>query len=200
MKVHKVLIKPMTPENAKGLGRVVKDFKTAEVDVVPWPARGWRPVARGDERGVSHGIFETRWRGEVLYGRADNFETEYVVGWSRDPEAPRKDTVEGPRDRLFVGLVNYHPDGGQVFFSRNRKPFLLLLGKPGDDVKPEDFVALQSDGSVGFHIGSDVWHKAPFTLTEADVFDRKQGNVHACIECDFPNEQGLYLSVPLPKP
>ncbi len=42
--------------------------------------------------------------------------------------------------------------------------------------------------------------QAPFTTADMDVFNNKRGKVHACVECDFPNEQGPYLPVPLPNP
>lgn len=203
MKFHQVPVKPMTPANARGLGRVIDDFDAAEVAIVAWPQAGWRPVTRGKEGGITQGAFKAAWRGEVLIGVSDSFETddfhtEYVLGWSRDPAVADPDAVAPTRDRILVSLINYHPDGGQVFASRHRRPFLLLLAPPSDDVKPEDCVALHSDGSVGFHIDPGVWHQAPFTLAQEDVFENKQGRVHAVVECLFPEEQGLYLSVQLP--
>ena len=202
MRIHPVPVKPMTPENAHGLGKVIDDFAAAEVAIARWPQPGWRTVKRGNEGGITQGTFRAAWRGDVLFGLSDSFEvddfhTEYVLGWSRDPAEADPQAIEPPRDQILVGLINYHPDGGQVFASRHRRPFLLLLAPPGDDVAPEDCVALHSDGSVGFHIDPGVWHQAPFTLAGDDVFDNKQGRVHAVVECVFPEEQGLYLSVPL---
>ena len=48
--------------------------------------------------------------------------------------------------------LNYHPDGGQVFFPVERVPFVMLLALPGDDVRLEDFVAFYFDGSIGLQI------------------------------------------------
>jgi ureidoglycolate lyase/seryl-tRNA synthetase len=76
-------------------------------------------------------------------------------------------------------------------------PFVMLMAKPSDDVQPSDFVAFHSDGSLGFHVDAGVWHQAALTAADADVFDNKQGAVHACVLCDFPDEFGVYLSVPL---
>jgi hypothetical protein len=193
----------MTPANARGLGWVVDAFVAAEVAIVAWPQAGWRPVTRGKEGGITQGAFKSAWRGELLIGLSDSFEvddfhTEYVLGWSRDPAVADPDAVAPAREQILVSLINYHPDGGQVFASRHRRPFLLLLAPPGDGVKAEDCVALHSDGSVGFHIDPGVWHQAPFTLAQEDVFENKQGRVHAVVECLFPEEQGLYLSVQLP--
>ena len=90
MKLHQVPVKPMTPANARGLGRVVDDFDAEDVAIVAWPQAGWRPVIRGKEGGITQGAFETAWRGELLIGLSDSFEvddfhSEYVLGWSRDP-------------------------------------------------------------------------------------------------------------------
>ena len=202
MKIHPAPVKPMTPENAVGLGRVIDDFEAAEVAIVRWPQAGWRAVKRGDEGGITQGAFKAAWRGELLMGlsdsfEVDNFHTEYTLGWSRDPAEADPHAIDPRRERILVSLMNYHPDGGQVFASRHRRPFLLLLAPPGDDVKPKDCVALRSDGSLGFHIDPGVWHQAPFTLAAEDVFDNKQGRVHAVVECVFPEEAGVYLSVPL---
>jgi hypothetical protein len=202
MRIHQVPVKPMTPENARGLGRVIDDFEAAEVTIVPWPQQGWRAVSSGDEGGITRGAFKSAWRGELLMGVSDNFEvdnfhTEYILGWSRDPAEADPRAIAPAREQILVSLINYHPDGGQVFASRHRRPFLLLLAPPGDDVRAADCVALHSDGSVGFHIDPGVWHQAPFTLAEEDVFENKQGRVHGVVECIFPEEQGLYLSVPL---
>ena len=169
MKLYQVPVKPMTTANAFGLGKVVDDFDAAEVDIVAWPQPGWRSVTRGNEGGITQGAFKATWPGELLTGHSDNFEvddfhTQYVLGWSRDPDLADPDAVAPACEQILVSLINCHPDGGQVFASRHRQPFLLLLAQPGDDVKPEDCVALHSDGSVGFHIDPGVWHQAPITL------------------------------------
>ena len=139
MKLHQVPVKPMTPANARGLGRVIDDFDTAEVAIVAWPQAGWRPVTRGKEGGITQGAFKAAWRGEVLIGVSDSFETddfhtEYVLGWSQDPAVADPDAVAPAREQILVSLINYHPDGGQVFASRHRRPFLLLLAPPSDEI------------------------------------------------------------------
>ena len=202
MPYYEVPLLPMTRKNAKGLGRVIRDFNRAKVSIVRWPQKGWRPVERGNEGGVVDGSFTTSWQGDFLVGcsdnfEVDNFETHFVVGCSVDPAHANRTKATGPRDRVLVEMINYHPDGGQVFFSKNRRPFILLLAPPGDDVAPEDCVALRSDGDVGFHIDPGVWHQAPITLASEDVFFNKQGRVHGEVTCFFPAERGLYLYVPL---
>ena len=46
-------------DSLEGYGRLVDDYDTTEIEIVPWPAQGWRPVdpGTGDEGGttdVSH--------------------------------------------------------------------------------------------------------------------------------------------------
>lgn len=199
LKAFDVPVLPLTPDNAAGLGHIVSDFKEAEVEIVRWPASGWRSVTEGRGGGVTEGSFDMSWHGDILTGNNKGVERSYILGWSRDPEVASPTAKNPERTRVLTREANYHPDGGQVFFSRNRTPFVLLLAKPGDDVRPDDFVALHCNGSLGFHIDPGTWHQAPFTLGTADSFDNKQGRVHACVVCDFVEEFGGYLSVPWPK-
>ncbi|MEC9466099.1 MAG: ureidoglycolate lyase, partial [Myxococcota bacterium] len=96
--------------------------------------------------------------------------------------------------------ANYHPDGGQIFFHRDGEPFVALLAKPGDDIRPEDFVAFYFDGSFGVQIFPNVWHQPLFPRDDGMVFNNKQGRVHACVSVDFIGEFQTYLAVPLTPP
>ena len=51
-----------TPETLSGYGRLVDDYAGAEIEIVTWPAAGWRPVdpGTGNEGGVTEGLFEFR--------------------------------------------------------------------------------------------------------------------------------------------
>ena len=44
------------------------------------------------------------------------------------------------RSRYLLWHCNYHPDGGQLFFPLEKRPFVVPLALPGDDVQPKDFV------------------------------------------------------------
>jgi ureidoglycolate hydrolase len=101
--------------------------------------------------------------------------------------------------RVLLWHCNYHPDGGQLFWPLDGKPFVVPVAPPGDDVKPEDFVAFWSDGAHGIYIRPDIWHEGPFPTgpTGGRYFD-KQGKVHARISCDIAREFGVFLGVPLP--
>lgn len=197
--IVEVPLKPITPETFEGFGRVVSSFDEADVDIVTWPAPGKRPVERGTGRGggVTSGPFEMEWKGDVCHAENHAVNGKYVTGWSCPPDQATEEP--GPRNRTYVLTheANYHPDGGQVFFSRNNEPFVALLALPKDDIKPEDFVAFYCPGNFGIHINAGVWHQPLFPISDRVTFDDKQGAVHACIRVDFVEEFGVYLKVPL---
>ena len=135
-----------------------------------------------------------------MHARNHAVDGNYVTGWLTDPATASVKSLDADPSRVLVREANYHPDGGQIFSPRDRKPFVALLALPGDDVSPADFVAFYCDGSFGIHIDPNVWHQPLFPLGERIVFDDKQGRVHACVACDFVKEAGVYLSVPLREP
>jgi len=191
-----------TPQALAGFGRLVEDYAGTEIEIVTWPASGWRPVdpGTGNEGGVAEGIFEFWWAGEVFYGRNHAVDDQYLLGWSRPPEEASEEALEPERNRLLIWHANYHPDGGQLFFPRQPVPFVAPLAPPGDDITPEDFVAFYCDGSQGLYIHPGVWHEAVIPLAAQGSFDDKQGKVHARISVNFTEEFGVLLSVPLGRP
>lgn len=116
-----------TPETLEGYGRLVPDYERCKVEIVRWPAQGWRHVDTdtGDEGGTTEGIFEFWWQGDMLYGRNGAVGDTYLFGWNRDPAAALETRNNAPRDRVLIWHANYHPDGGQVFFPREGKPFVV---------------------------------------------------------------------------
>ena len=191
-----------TPQSLEGYGRLVDNFATAAIEIVRWPAQGWRPVDpdTGDQAGTTEGTFSFWWKGEVLYGRNEAVGDSYLLGWARDPREASETAVNPDRSRVLIWHANYHPDGGQIFFPQNRIPFVVPLALPGDDIQPAKFVAFYCDGSAGLYIHPGVWHEAVFPLAEAAAFDDRQGRVHARVSCDFSREFGRYLAVPLRTP
>ncbi len=185
-----------------GFGCLVSAPDAVAIEIVPWPAQGWRPVdaGTGEQGGTTEGTFEFWWEGEVMHGRNNAVRDSYVLGWSRDPALAAAPVEPPPRTRVLIAHANYHPDGGQLFFPLAPTPFVVPLARPGDDVRPQDFVCFYFDGSQGLYIHPGVWHEAVFPLAErAEFFDR-QGRVHARVSCDFPREFGVYLNVPLSPP
>lgn len=196
-----VIATPETFED-KGYGVIESSFEAATVDIVVWPKQGWRDVVpgTGDEGGITQGEFIFTWEGDMAVARNHAVDGHYVTGWFTDPATASFDHQPTDRSRLLVREANYHPDGSQIFFPKDGTPFVALLALPGDDVKPEDFVAFYCDGSFGIKIHPNIWHQPLFPVAEHAVFDDKQGKVHACIAVDFIEEFSTYLSVPLPTP
>jgi len=187
-----------TPVSVMGYGRLVDDYRTHPVEIVRWPAQGWRPVDSdsGDEGGTTEGTFQCQWKGDVLYGRNDAVDGHYVLGWSCDPSLATEDSGEDEQDQVLLWHANYHPDGGQLFYPLDGQPFVVPVALPGDDVQPEDFVALWCDGTQGLYIHPNIWHEGVFPSRNGRFFD-KQGKVHARVSVDFAREFDCLLRVPL---
>ncbi len=196
--VHPVPLVRATAEALAGLGRIVTAYDPTDVQIVPWPRPGWRPLVAGTgvEGGVVSGLFEMAREGELLYAHNHAVARRYVTGWYADPATARADAEPQRRDRVYTHEANYHPDGGQIFWPHAGAAFVALLAPPGDDVRPESFRAYLFEG-VGVHIDPGVWHQPVFPVGDAAVFDDAQGRVHACVSVDFVGEFGCYLEVPL---
>jgi len=189
-----------SPETVEGYGTLVERPEDVDIEIVRWPASGWRPVDEdsGNEGGWVEGTFFGDWHGDVLYGRNDAVSGHYVLGWSTsDPATARTDEKTCERSQVILWHLNYHPDGGQLFFPQQRKPFVVPVALPGDDVQPEQVIALWCDGSRGLYIHPGIWHEGIFPVTDSQSFLDRQGRVHARVSCDVAAEFGVYLSVPL---
>ena len=187
-----------TQESLAGYGKLVAHPDDIEIEIVRWPAQGWRPVDpdSGDEGGVAEGEFIGRWNGDVLYGHNAAVDGHYVLGYGTEP-AHAEEGHSRPPERLMLWHANYHPDGGQLFFPRLNKPFLVPLAKPGDDVQPSDFVCFYCSGDAGLYIHPNVWHEGIFPIEGEHHFLDRQGAVHARVSVDFPKEFGCLLDVNL---
>jgi ureidoglycolate lyase len=191
-----------TDDSLKGYGCLVDDPQRFPIEIVRWPAQGWRPVDAnsGDQGGIAEGIFEFWWKGEVLYARNNAVGDSYLFAWSTWPEEAREDVIHSPGERALIWRANYHPDGGQLFYPVHGESFVVPLALPGDDVTPERFVTFWCDGSSGLYIHPNVWHGAIVPLDQhAELLDR-QGRVHARVSVDFVKEFGCYLAPPMRPP
>ena len=181
-----------------GFGQLIDDPYQHRIEIVRWPAQGWRPVDddSGDEGGTTQGVFVSEWRGDVLYGRNEAVDGHYVLAYADEPtraeEAHRR-----PPERMLLWHCNYHPDGGQLFFPLDRMPFFVPLALPGDDVQPEQFVCFRFDGTQGLYIHPNVWHEGVFAQSGTQRFFDQQGAVHARVSVDFAREFGCLLEAPL---
>ena len=192
-----------TNQNLKGYGYLVNDFDQCEIEIVTWPKQGWRNIEEGtgNEGGTTEGPFETWWEESILYGRNNAVEHKgeydkdgrYLLGYSSDPDdSSNKFTSEDPK-QIYIWHVNYHPDGGQLFFPEDNKPFISPLALPGDDIQPDNFKAFYFNGSQGLYIHPNIWHEGVFPTKGRATFKGKQGKVHARVSIDLHEEFNSYI-------
>ncbi len=197
--LHQVPLIVADRHSVKGYGKLVSDPDKLDIEIVRWPAQGWRPIDEdtGDQGGTVEGVFCGEWDGDVLMGANDAVGGHYVLGWSCDPQCAQRQRASVPRDQILLWHFNYHPDGGQLFYPLEKHPFVVPAALPGDDLKPENVVALWCDGSQGLYIHPGIWHEGIFPVHDKQRFLDRQGKVHARVSCDFAQEFGVYLKVPL---
>ena len=201
--LHDVPLIVATDESVQGYGVLVEHPDDIEIEIVRWPATGWRQVDEdsGDEAGWVEGTFHGEWQGDVLFGRNDAVSGHYVLGWSTtDPAASRTDRQTAGREKVMLWHLNYHPDGGQLFFPKDKSPFVVPVALPGDDLAVEQVIAFWCDGSRGLYIHPGIWHDGIFPVSDHQQFLDRQGRVHARVRCDLASEFGHYRCVPLTAP
>ena len=196
---HETPLLAASDENLEGYGCLVDDPTSHPIEIVQWPAQGWRAIDAntGDQGGVTEGLFEFQWHQGSLFATNNAVGDSYLFGWSDWPDELA--TVSAQRERALIWRANYHPDGGQLFFPVNGAAFVIPLALPGDDIAPEKFVSFFCDGSRGLYLHHNVWHGAVVPLEDEAAFLDRQGRVHARVSVDFAKEFGCYLSVPLPQ-
>jgi len=201
-RVHETPLIAATEKTLEGYGMLVEDPRGFPIEIVRWPAQGWRPIDEnsGNQGGVTEGVFEFCWKGGVLYARNNAVGDSYLFGWSNWPEEAAKDGAGTPRERALIWRANYHPDGGQMVYPIRGQSFVVPLALPGDDVSPDRFVTFWCDGKRGLYIHPNVWHGAFVPLDDHAEFLDRQGRVHARVSVDFPKEFGCYLGAPLRRP
>ncbi len=194
---------PATNESLKGYGYLIDNFENSEVEIVTWPKQGWREIdgGTGNEAGSTEGSFETWWEGNILYGQNNavqhnsDYEVDgkYILGYSTPPNTPSKSKVFSFPNKIYIWHVNYHPDGGQLFYPLKKGPFVSPLALPGDDIKLENFKAFYFDGSKGLYIHPNIWHEGVFPVKEKSSFMGRQGKVHARVSIDLLEEFNKYI-------
>jgi len=201
-RAHETPLVLATDESLKGYGCLVDDPKAFPIEIVRWPAQGWRPVDAnsGDQGGVTEGLFEFCWKGATLYARNNAVGDSYLFGWSTWPEEAANAGAAQSRTRALIWRANYHPDGGQLFYPLRGQRFVVPLALPGDDVTPEKFVSFWCEGGRGLYLHPSVWHGAVVPLDDEAEFLDRQGRVHARVSVDFVKEFGCYLAVPMRRP
>jgi len=191
---HEVPICRATEDSVKKFGKLVPDFHAEQIEKMTWPKpSGWRKIMddSGNKAAVAEGDYVIEWKGDLVHAFSVATDAKFVTA---------RGVNDGPEGRkaIFVRDANYHPDGGQVFFSKSKRPFVMLMAPPvGDDIKLENFTAFWFDGSSGFNISPFVWHQAPYSVDDVMVFNNKQSSVFACVEMDTVMEFKKFLKVPL---
>ncbi|UTW13667.1 ureidoglycolate lyase [Marinobacterium rhizophilum] len=196
---HEVPLIRATNTALQGYGYLVEDPDCCEIEITRWPQQGWRPIdsGTGNEGGWVEGTFCCHWQGDVLYGENAAVAGNYVLGWTADPATASKDCQTVPRSQVLLWHMNYHPDGGQLFYPLDDKPFVVPLALPGDNLTPDKVVAFWCDASHGLYIHAGVWHEGIFPLAQSQRFLDRQGRVHARVSADIGQEFGVYLACPL---
>ena len=215
VEVHDVPIVRATQESLGGFGKLVHDpenftVENGSFEIVPWPHAGWRSLdpGTGDEGGTTEGAFRLFWHDGNLFGENLALSTtanKYLLGLGALPSQTTE--IHSPQDKadlptvdhVYVWYSDYHPDGGQMFYSKH-SPFVANLAPAlGDTIKPEDFTAFYVEAGMGLYIHPGVWHNAVYVKPEhapTDIFGR-QGKVHARISVRWAEEFNKVLRVPL---
>ena len=201
-RIHETPLVAASAESLAGYGRLVDNPREFPIEIVPWPAQGWRAIDAntGDQGGVTEGLFEFKWKGETLYARNHAVGDSYLFGWSNWPEEAAAERPVRPRERALIWRANYHPDGGQLFYPLKGQSFVVPLALPGDDVTPGKFVSFWCDGRSALYLHPNVWHGAIVPLDDEAEFLDRQGRVHARVSVNFVTEFGCYLGAPLRRP
>ncbi len=200
-RVHDTPLVVASPASLEGYGLLVDEPRTYPIEIVQWPAQGWRAIdpKSGDQGGVTEGLFEFCWKGATLYARNHAVGDSYLFGWSTWPEEAASSSGRA-RERALIWRANYHPDGGQLFYPLDGQSFVVPLALPGDDVTPQSFVTFWCDGARAIYLHPNVWHGAVVPHEDEARFLDRQGRVHARVSVDFVREFGCYLGASLRRP
>ena len=191
-----------TNESLKGYGYLIDSYENSDIEIVTWPKQGWRDIdeGTGNEAGSTEGSFDAWWDGSTLYGQNNavqhnsDYEVDgkYILGHALPPGSNPIAEYTLP-EHIYIWHVNYHPDGGQLFYPSIKSPFISPLALPGDDVQVGDFKAFYFDGSQGLYIHPNVWHEGVFPIQEKSSFQGRQGKVHARVSIDLQKEFKKYI-------
>jgi len=110
----------------------------------------------GDEGGTVEGVFDAFWEGSTLRALNSAVDGDYLLAEAAGPPLDGEPWLAG----FTIGHLNYHPDGGQLFFPLDPGAFVVPLALPGDGITPADVVAFWFDGTQGLYIHPEIWHRA----------------------------------------
>ena len=192
-----------TNKSLEGYGYLIDSYEDSDIEIVTWPKQGWREIDKGtgNEAGATEGSFDTWWDKSTLYGQNNavqhnskyDKDGKYILAYSSPPDTITKNQEYKTPDEMYIWHVNYHPDGGQLFFPSKPGVFISPLALPGDDIRAEDFKAFYFDGNKGLYIHPNIWHEGVFPIEEKSSFMGRQGKVHARVSIDLKKEFNKYI-------
>ncbi|WP_165228952.1 ureidoglycolate hydrolase [Aquisphaera insulae] len=198
---HEVPLVRATPVTLARYAVLVDDPDAFPVELVPWPALGWRPV--DPDTGLGGGLVSTRLdvrrEGDLVLAREDEDRAEdRVIGWAA--------RVGEGVPAVLLRAASYQPDGARLIVPLDPGPYVVVLAMPGDDVAAGDFVGFLVESGRALSIAPGVWCGADAAYPAADAdrdhgrFLVRRGRVRARISCDLAEEFGVVLAVPLRPP
>ena len=103
-RVHETPLVAASDNTLQGYGCLVDVPESFPIEIVRWPAQGWRPIDEnsGDQGGVAEGVFEFWWKGETLYARNNAVGDSYLFAWSNWPEEAITDGPAKLRQQALV--------------------------------------------------------------------------------------------------
>jgi len=203
--IYDVPIIKATNESIKGYGKFVHDFKNERVINNTWPKekklilhegeyKYTRSVDKntGNEALPTNGIFKSYYDKNYCYSTNTSVNNgEYIIGVK-----PNNET----KNCIYTREMNYHLCGGQVIKNKDKIPFLLLLSKANDFIKPTDCFLFYFEGDVGFQIYPNIWHQPLYPIINHNnlcITFNSQCSVHSCVTCDFLKEHNTLLRINL---
>jgi hypothetical protein len=215
VKVKNIPIVKATNESLKDIGYLITSpddvtVENGKFDIVSWPTKGWRALDpnTGNEAGTTEGSMEIYWEEDRLYGKNHAIATDsnhYLLGYGNLPSQSASlsnSNISESSDisAVFIWSSDYHPDGGQLFFPTNGKPFISTLAPAvGDDITPDHLTAFYVSEGYGLYIYPGVWHNSVYihpSHSPVSFFGR-QGRIHGRISVDWVKEFNTLLRVPL---
>ena len=209
--VQDVPLELATAESLRGFGKIISgpdeiSVENGNFEIVPWPHSGWRKLDpdTGDEAGTTEGFFDVQWTGDFFYGKnlaIASSNNVYLDGIGTLPEhASHEEEKAVDHDCIHLWMSDYHPDGGQLFWSLGGVPFVVCLGPSttGDDVKPSDMRAFYVPKGKGVYFHPGTWHNGVYVSKKhgPQRFLTRQGRVHGRISASWAAEFETILRVP----
>ncbi len=187
-----------TAESLRGYGGLVESPDNFPIEIVRWPAKGWRPVDAdsGNEAGTTEGIFTCEWRGDILFGRNEAVGGHYILGYGVEPRDGEKTITRCPGGCssgtpiiIRMEVSSFSPSTSGRSSCRSRCP--PTKSNPStssafDFPETRDFISTRMSGTKG-----------SLLEPELSVFSTSKGRFMRRVSVDFPREFVCLLEVDL---